>query len=57
MIKNKAILEEIEKQKNEVSCKNCKYCNIKAFNGGQFYCKKISVFDTVNDIEECFERR
>lgn len=57
MIKNKSILEEIERQKQEVSCKNCKHCNLSAYNGGRYYCKKRSVFDNVGEIEECYESR
>lgn len=57
MIKNKSILEEIERQKQEFSCKNCKHCNLNAYNGGRYYCKKRSVFDNVGEIEECYESR
>ena len=57
MIKNKAILEEIERQKSAVDCKNCKNCNLGAFYSGKWYCKKLSVFDTTTNIEECFEKK
>lgn len=56
MIKNKAILEIIEKKKKEIRCENCIYCNLGAFHSGKWYCKKISVFDNPIDIEKCFER-
>lgn len=57
MIKNKAILEMLEKKKQEVSCENCKHCNLGAYNSGKWYCSKISVFKENVDINECFERR
>lgn len=56
MIKNKAILEMIEKKKQEVSCDNCKHCNKSAYHSGKWYCKKRSVFDESMEIEQCFER-
>lgn len=55
MIKNKELLEIIERKKNEVSCENCKHCNL-AYHGEKWYCKKISVFPGII-IEECFERK
>lgn len=55
MIKNKELLEIIERKKNEVSCENCKHCNL-AYHSGKWYCKKISVFPGII-IEECFERK
>lgn len=57
MIKNKELLEIIEKKKNEVSCHNCKHCNPGAYHSGKWYCKKISVFKLNTNVEECFERR
>lgn len=57
MIKNKAILEMLEKKKQEVSCENCKHCNLAAYHSGKWYCNKRSVFDVVTDIKECFERK
>lgn len=57
MIKNKAILEMLEKKKQEVSCDNCKHCNLSAYHSGKWYCKKISVFKCNVDINECFERK
>lgn len=57
MIKNKAILAEIEQQKKEANCKNCKNCNVGAFNSGKWYCKKISIFESNINIDECFERK
>lgn len=57
MIKNKELLEIIEKKKNEVSCDNCKHCNPGAYHSGKWYCKKISVFKLDTNVEECFERR
>ena len=56
MIKNKAILELLEKKKHEVSCENCKHCNLGAYHSGKWYCAKVSVFSNV-DIEQCFERK
>lgn len=56
MIKNKELLEIIERKKNEVSCENCKHCNLGAYHSGKRYCKKISVFPGII-IEECFERK
>lgn len=57
MIKNKTILEMIEKKKQEISCENCKRCNLNAYHSGKWYCSKISVFKNNVVIEECFERR
>ena len=57
MIKNKELLEIIERKKNEVSCENCKHCNLSAHHSGKWYCKKISVFKPGIVIEECFERK
>lgn len=57
MIKNKVILEMLEKKKQEVSCENCKHCNLAAYHSGKWYCNKRSVFDVVTDIKECFERK
>lgn len=57
MIKNKTILEMIEKKKQEVACSNCKHCNLNAYHSGKWYCRKLSVFDSTSNIEECFERR
>ena len=56
MIKNKELLKIIEHKKNEVSCENCKHCNL-AYHSGKWYCKKISVFKPSIVTEECFERR
>lgn len=55
MIRNKELLELLEKKKQEVSCDNCKYCDLKAYHNGKWYCSKHSVFDCPVDIEECFE--
>ena len=57
MIKNKAILEEIERKKNRVSCDNCKHCNLGAYHSGKWYCKKRSIFDGAINEKECFERK
>lgn len=59
MIKNRAILESIEKKKKEISCDNCKYCNLVAFHSGRWYCQHpdASLFKMPADIEECFVRR
>lgn len=57
MIKNKKLLEIIEKKKQEVSCENCKYCNLNAYHSGKWYCQKNSVFNENMDIEKCFERK
>lgn len=58
MIKNKELLELIEKKKNEVSCENCIYCNLNAFHRGQWYCNNADVHVGVSvDIEKCFQRR
>jgi hypothetical protein len=57
MIKNKSILEEIRKKKNQIECSNCKFCNLNAFYKGAWYCNKRSVFDIPTEIEECFERK
>lgn len=58
MIKNKELLELIEKKKNEVSCENCIYCNLNAFHRGQWYCNNADVHVGVSvDIEECFQIR
>ena len=56
MIKNKAILELLEKKKHEVSCENCKHYNLGAYHSGKWYCAKVSVFSNV-DLEQCFERK
>lgn len=59
MIKNKAILAEIERQKNKISCKNCVYCHLSAYHSGKWYCKNpnVSVFNPPGDIEKCFQRK
>ena len=58
MIKNKAILETLERKKQEVSCDNCKHCNLGAYHSGKWYCRKRSVFDDDEaGIEKCFERK
>lgn len=58
MIKNKELLELIEKKKSEVSCENCTYCNLTAFHRGQWYCNNPDVHVGVSvDIEKCFQRR
>ena len=57
MIKNKELLEIIEQKKNEVSCENCKHCNLSAYHRGKWYCKNRSADEVQQDIEECFERR
>lgn len=55
-IKNKEILVLIEK-KHETSCENCRHCNLRAYYGGKWYCRKISVFQANVDFEKCFERK
>lgn len=55
MTKNKEILDLLDKKKQEVSCDNCKCCDLNAFHRGQWYCRKLSVFSFPADIEECFE--
>lgn len=35
MIRNKEILELLEKKKRELSCVNCKYCDLNAFHRGE----------------------
>ena len=58
MIKNKELLELIEKKKNEVSCENCTYCNLNEFHRGQWYCNNPNTHVGVSvDIEKCFQRR
>ena len=57
MIKNKAILEEIERKKKEVSCQNCVHCHLGAYHSGRWYCKKRSFTDRIIDLKECFERK
>ena len=57
MIKNKAILEMLEKKKKEVSCENCVHCHLRAYHSGKWYCKKRSVFNCPINVEECFERK
>lgn len=57
MIKNKEILEIIERKKQKVSCDNCKYCDLNDYHSGRWYCRKRSVFDEIVKIEECFERQ
>lgn len=56
MIKNKSILEELRERKERVSCENCKYCDLRSYHSGKYYCSKISVFDKV-PIKECFESK
>ena len=38
-------------------CKDCKYCNRKKYNWGQWYCQspKVSIFSLPVDTEKCFE--
>lgn len=57
MIKNKSILAMLEKKKQEVSCENCKHCNLGAYHSGKWYCNKISVFRVPVDIKQCFDIR
>lgn len=58
MIKNKELLEIIERKKNEISCENCAYCNLNAFHGGKWYCSNPNVHVGVSvDMEKCFQRR
>lgn len=57
MAKNKDILEGVEKKKHEVSCENCKHCNLRAYHSGKWYCSKISVFEIPVDIKQCFDIR
>lgn len=57
MIKNKELLEIIEQKKNEVSCENCKHCNLGAYHVEKWYCKNRSADEVQRDIEECFERK
>ena len=57
LIKNKEILNLLEKKKKEISCDNCKYCNLNAFHRGQWYCRKQSIFPLPVKIEECFENK
>lgn len=57
MIKNKELLEIIEKNKQETSCDNCKHCDLKSYHSGKWYCRKRSVFDEIVSIEECFDRK
>lgn len=55
MIRNKEILDLLEKKKRELSCVNCKCCNLNAFHKGQWYCRKRSILSCQVDIEKCFE--
>lgn len=58
MIKNKELLEIIERKKNEVSCENCAHYNLNAFRRGKSYCNNPNVHVGVSvDIEKCFQRR
>lgn len=57
MIRNKEILELLEKKKRESSCDNCKHCNLNAYHRGAWYCSKHSVFDCPVDILKCFESK
>lgn len=58
MIKNKELLEIIERKKNEVSCENCAHCNLNAFHRGKWYCDNSNVHvGSSVDIEKCFRRR
>lgn len=41
----------------EISCTDCKYCRLSAYNSGRWYCGKRSVFDCVENIKECFGPR
>ena len=40
-------------------CLSCKWCNVKAFNGGKWYCKNpnISVFEPPYSFDECYEEK
>lgn len=58
MIKNKELLELIEKKKNEASCENCTYCNLNSFHIGQWYCNNPDIHVGASvDIEKCFQGR
>lgn len=57
MIKNKEILDLIKSKKHELSCDNCRYCNLNAYHNGKWYCSKRSVFDCHVDMSKCFETK
>lgn len=59
MIKNKELLEIVEKEKKEISCNNCKHCNLRAYHSGKWYCNspRVSIFNLPPDMGKCFERR
>lgn len=57
MIKNKELIEIIESKKKEVSCENCRFCDLGAYHKGKWYCIKHSVFTKPDDTMECFEKR
>lgn len=40
-------------------CTECKYCNIRKYNSGKWYCgsPKVSIFSLPPDMEKCFEKR
>lgn len=41
MIKNKEILDLLEKKKQETSCDNCKFCDLNAFHRGAVVLSKV----------------
>ncbi|WP_281550189.1 hypothetical protein [Murimonas intestini] len=57
MIKNKELLDLVRQKKDEISCDNCKQCNLNAFHMGKWYCSKHSVLDCPVDVTKCFESK
>ena len=55
MIKNEELLELIEQKKKELSCDNCRHCDLNAYYRGKWYCSEHSVFDDLSDMTNCFE--
>lgn len=51
--KKKSHYKEAEKPK----CLSCRWCNVKAFRSGKWYCgsPKVSVFNQTIDVDKCFE--
>lgn len=47
MIKNKELLEIIKQKKNEVSCENCKNCNLRAYHVGNGIAKRQVYLNTM----------
>lgn len=42
-----------------MECTECKYCNLKKYHSGKWYCSSsnVSIFNLPPDMEKCFKKR